>query len=429
MNIIKDQKILKKIIGSRQKDAYQVEEKVEEILKDVILRGDQALKDYTQIYDGVSLETIKISKDDILASCKAVPGPLKEALELAYQRIYAFHSLQKSSSKVLKGQGYTLEERISPLDSVGLYIPGGKAAYPSTVLMNAVPAKIAGVNRVVMVTPPNEKGKVKDSILYAAYLSGVDEIYRIGGSQSIGALTYGTESIRPVDKIVGPGNAYVSAAKKLVSDKVGIDMIAGPSEILILADQGADVTFIAADMIAQAEHDEKAMALVMTTSQALVEPLVLAVEAMVKDHPREAIVRKSLGDWGMIYVAESVDEMLALSNWIGPEHLEILMDNPRTYLKSLRNAGAIFLGPYTPEVLGDYMAGPNHTLPTHGNTKFSSPLNVDDFMKKTSVLEFNRQAMDQLADQVCLIAEDEGLIGHKRAIEIRRQSYDKIKSL
>lgn len=429
MNIIKDQKILKKIIGSRQKDAYQVEEKVEEILKDVILRGDQALKDYTQIYDGVSLETIKISKDDILASREAVPGPLKEALELAYQRIYAFHSLQKSSSKVLKGQGYTLEERISPLDSVGLYIPGGKAAYPSTVLMNAVPAKIAGVKRVVMVTPPNEKGKVKDSVLYAAYLSGVDEIYRIGGSQSIGALTYGTESIRPVDKIVGPGNAYVSAAKKLVSDKVGIDMIAGPSEILILADQGADVTFIAADMIAQAEHDEKAMALVMTTSQALVEPLVLAVEAMVKDHPREAIVRKSLGDWGMIYVAESVDEMLALSNWIGPEHLEILMKNPRAYLKSLRNAGAIFLGPYTPEVLGDYMAGPNHTLPTHGSAKFSSPLNVDDFMKKTSVLEFNRQAMDQLADQVCLIAEDEGLIGHKRAIEIRRQSYDKIKSL
>ena len=424
MNIIKEKKILKEIIASRQKDAYQVEEKVEAILKDVILRGDLALKDYTKRYDGVFLDRLRVCKDDILKAVDGLPGPLKKALDLAYKRIYDFHSLQKSSSKYLKGQGYTLEERLSPLESVGLYVPGGKAAYPSTVLMNAIPAKIAGVERVVMVTPPNEKGQVKDSVLYAAYLCGVDEIYTVGGSQSIGALAYGTESIKAVDKIVGPGNAYVSAAKKLVSDKVGIDMIAGPSEILILADQDADTAFIAADMIAQAEHDEKAMALVMTTSQSLVEPLMVSLEAMVKNHPRQAIVKKALRDWGMIYVAECQDEMIDLCNWIGPEHLEVLLDKPRTYLNRLKNAGAIFLGHYTPEVLGDYMAGPNHTLPTHGRAKFSSPLSVDDFMKKTSILEFDRQAMEALADDLCLIAENEGLIGHKRAIEIRRDKND-----
>lgn len=424
MNIIKDKKILKEIIASRQKDAYQVEEKVEAILKDVILRGDLALKDYTKRYDGVFLDRLRVCKDDILKAVDGLPGPLMKALDLAYKRIYDFHSLQKSSSKYLKGQGYTLEERLSPLESVGLYVPGGKAAYPSTVLMNAIPAKIAGVERVVMVTPPNEKGQVKDSVLYAAYLCGVDEIYTVGGSQSIGALAYGTESIKAVDKIVGPGNAYVSAAKKLVSDKVGIDMIAGPSEILILADQDADTAFIAADMIAQAEHDEKAMALVMTTSQSLVEPLMVSLEAMVKNHPRQAIVKKALRDWGMIYVAECQDEMIDLCNWIGPEHLEVLLDKPRTYLNRLKNAGAIFLGHYTPEVLGDYMAGPNHTLPTHGRAKFSSPLSVDDFMKKTSILEFDRQAMEALADDLCLIAENEGLTGHKRAIEIRRDKND-----
>jgi histidinol dehydrogenase len=429
MNVIRNQSDLKNIISNRRLNIPEVESSVKEILNNVKIKGDQALKDYTEIFDKVQLKSLKISKSDIKSSKDRLPRALKEALEIAYERIYAFHLLQKSDSKTLKGRGYQLEERLSPLESVGLYVPGGKAAYPSTVLMNAIPAKIAGVNRIVMVTPPNEKGRIKDSVLYAAYLVGVDEIYCVGGAQSIAALSYGTETIKAVDKIVGPGNRYVSAAKKIVSDFIGIDMIAGPSEILILADEASDVSFIAADMIAQAEHDEKAMALVMTTCESLVEPLKASLIEMVKDHPREGIIKRALEDFGIIYVSKSIEEIIDLCNWTAPEHLEILLKNPRTYVSTIRNAGAIFLGPYTPEVIGDYIAGPNHTLPTHGTAKFSSPLNVADFMKKTSILEFNRQAMDEVSNYVCLIAEDEGLIGHKRAIEIRRSKDDKNKGL
>lgn len=393
---------------------------VQEIIDAVKVGGDAMLSKYTKVYDDVVSSNFLISDAQRKEGAALIDSKLKEALDLAYERIYDYHSLQVQKNKVISKTHYSLEERILPIEKVGIYVPGGKASYPSTVLMNGIPAKIAGVKKVVMVTPPSQSGTLKPSLLYAAELAGIDEIYALGGAQSIAALAYGTKQIPKVDKIVGPGNIYVSLAKKLVSDQVGIDMIAGPSEVLILADHTSRVDFIAADMIAQAEHDEKASAMVLTADESMIEPLLRTLEEQIKNHPREDIIRKSIEDCGLIAYFQSLDVLYDCCNKIAPEHLEVLTEDPKRDVAYLKNAGAIFLGHYTPEALGDYMAGPNHTLPTHGTSKFSSPLSVDDYIKKTSIVSFDEIGLARLKDHVMCMAEDEGLIGHKLAIEIRR---------
>lgn len=399
-------------LESRDSLSGSVESTVEDIIANVRQNKDQAVKAYTKEFDGVDVE-LKVTEKMIEEAYLSCEAEVISSLKSAKFNIEKYHALQVRSSNVLKEDGIELTERIRGLSAVGIYVPGGKATYPSTVLMNAIPAKLAGVKKIVMVTPP----PIKDSVLVAADLCGVDEIYCVGGAQSIAALTFGTETIPKVKKIVGPGNIYVAVAKKLVSNRVGIDMIAGPSEVLILADEKSNPDFIAADMIAQAEHDEKASSICVSTSKTLLEAVKISLDQQLETAQRRSIARESINAFGALIKVNNTSEMIDLANRIAPEHLEIMIKEDIT--EEIDSAGAIFLGDYAPEALGDYYAGPNHTLPTSGTAIFSSPLGVDDFIKKTSVISYTQAALERSKNIITTIAEDEGLFGHANSIKIR----------
>ncbi|MFD3155327.1 histidinol dehydrogenase [Haloimpatiens sp. FM7330] len=411
---------LEKLFDRNQFEFEEINNKVDKILKNVRVRKDKALKEYTLRFDGVELENFLVSEEEIQASISNVDEALKNDLMRAKENIKKYHQKQlKKSYTLYEGEEVILGQLVNPIERVGIYVPGGKAAYTSTVLMNAVPARIAGVKEIIMVTPPNQEGKIKDSIIYAASIAGVDKIYKLGGAQAIAALAFGTESIQKVSKIVGPGNIYVAMAKKKVSGYVGIDMIAGPSEILIIADELANPRYVAADLISQAEHDEMAAAILVTDSEKLAKKVKEELRFQVEKLERKEIIKKSLRDYGCIIITNCLNDTVQVANEIAPEHLEILTKNPFDIYKMVKNAGAIFLGEFSPEPLGDYFAGTNHTLPTSGTAKFASPLCVDDFLKKTELVYYSKEALLKSKDAIVRIAEDEGLSAHANAIKVR----------
>lgn len=411
---------LNKLLDRSQFEFEEINQTVENILKDVKRRKDKALKEYTMKFDGASIESFLVSQREIEEAFQSIPWDLKQDLEKAHENIRKYHEKQQLNGYTLEEEeDIFLERRITPIEKVGIYVPGGSAAYPSTVLMNAVPGKIAGVKELIMITPPNKEGKIKDSILVAAKIAGVDKIFKVGGAQGIGALAYGTESIPKVSKIVGPGNIYVAMAKRMVAGYVGIDMVAGPSEILIIADKTANPRYVAADLMSQAEHDPLASSILVTDSKKLGEEVLEALKDQIQGLERKEIIEKSLRDFGGIFLTDGLKESLEIANEIAPEHLEILTENPFEVSKEVKNAGAIFIGKFSPEPLGDYFAGTNHTLPTSGTAKFSSPLSVEDFLKKTSVLYYSQTALEKAKDSIIRIANNEGLTAHANAIKIR----------
>jgi histidinol dehydrogenase len=410
---------LKRIIERRSGREQSVEKKVAEIIHAVRRNGDRALFRYTRLYDGVRLDhrTVEVSRREVDAAVKKIPALHLKTLRLAAKRIAAFHRRQMEKSWGYRDPiGMFLGQRITPLERVGVYVPGGKASYPSTVLMNTIPAKVAGVKEVVMTSPIGRDGAL---ILAAARIAGVDRIFRVGGAQAVAALAFGTGSIPKVDKIVGPGNIYVATAKRLVFGEVNIDSIAGPSEILLLADSSADPDHVAADMLSQAEHDELAAALCVTPSPALARRILAALERQTRDTRRRAITLKALENYGAIIVCRGLSEAVEITNAIAPEHVELLVRAPRRWARSIKNAGALFLGPYSTPPLGDYMAGPNHVLPTGGSARFFSPLGTYDFLKRTSVIHAERRGLRALAPDITRLARLEGLDDHARAVEAR----------
>ncbi len=423
MRVLKGQDmedVLSKLGGRNKIDDEEINALVGAILADVRLRRDQALREYTEKFDGVWLKDFSVTRREREAALDNIDRGLKKDLLLAAENIEKFHKKQLSSPYyVYPGSDILLGQLVRPLKKVGIYVPGGSAAYPSTVLMNAIPAKLAGVEEIVMITPPDSKGKIRDSVLVAASIAGVDKIFKLGGAQGIAALAFGTETIGRVEKITGPGNIYVTVAKKLVAGRVGIDMLAGPSEIAIIADETAKPGYIAADLISQAEHDEMAAAILVTNYPPLIDPVLEELEVQSRLLPRQDIIKRSLQDYGAIILTESVEQSIAVVNEIAPEHLEIFTEDPFKVYKGIENAGAIFLGHYSPEPLGDYFAGPNHTLPTGSTAKFSSPLTVDDFMKKMSLIYYSREALLPTKDTIIRLAEEEGLRGHANSLQIR----------
>ncbi|WP_376717040.1 histidinol dehydrogenase [Enterococcus asini] len=393
---------------------------VQEILDNVKERGDAALIDYTAKFDGAKIAAIRVSEEEITAGMAKVDPAFLQVLQRAKANISEFHEKQVTQGFMLTRNGAVMGQRVLPLAKVGVYVPGGTAAYPSTVLMNVIPAKIAGVQKIVLVTPPLQDGSVNPAILAAAKVAGVDEIYRIGGAQAVAALAYGTESVPQVDKIVGPGNIYVAAAKRLVYGTVDIDMIAGPSDVLIVADETANPVHVAADLLAQAEHDVNAQAILVTTQRSLAEATQKEVAQQTAQLPRKAIIEQSIAKNGKIILVENLERALAVANEIAPEHLELAVADPFAWLDQVENAGSVFLGHNTPEVLGDYLAGPNHTLPTERTARFYSPLSVDDFVKHSQYLYYGEAAMKAVADDVILFAETEGLGGHANSIRLRK---------
>lgn len=402
-----------------QEQESDVEEQVKKILRDVKQNGDQSVIAYTEKFDGVHATELRLSKEDIQAGYQRAKLEVVEALEAAKRNIESFHQKQKQSGFIdAEKNGVIRGQLVLPIETVGIYVPGGTARYPSSVLMNALPAKIAGVKRIVMVTPPAENG-VPDGILAAAAICGIEEIYQVGGAQGIAALAYGTQTIPKVDKIVGPGNIYVATAKKILFGEVAIDMIAGPSEIVVLADSQANPRFIAADLLSQAEHDPLARAILITTSRRLAEAVAKEVEQQLNELPRVAIARQSIENHGYIFVVEDIETQFALMNEIAPEHLEIQIENPISHLSRVKHAGSVFLGNYASEPLGDYLAGPNHVLPTSGTARFFSPLGVEDFVKKTAFISYTKEALQLEKDAIITLAKEEGLTGHARAIQVR----------
>ncbi|WP_025786240.1 histidinol dehydrogenase [Sporosarcina sp. D27] len=421
MQILTTREQIKQRIA-RQKTTLTIEQEVRNIIDRVKRFKDAELLMLTKRFDGVTLQALRVSEQEIKEAYNEVSISLLQALKDARGRIQCFHEQQKEESwRIEPEAGVYLGQQVRPLASAGIYIPGGKASYPSTVLMNAIPAKIAGVKRLVLTTPPQANGSVNAAVLVAADLCGVDEIYKVGGAQAIAALAYGTESIQPVLKITGPGNAYVACAKKLVFGDVSIDMIAGPSEVCIWADEQSDLSFVAADLLAQAEHDEDASACCLVPSLKYAESLSIEVSRQLERMDRKEIAKKSIQSNGWIAVVESEEEAIEMINDLAPEHLEIMTINPEKRLDDIEHAGAIFLGAYSPEALGDYMAGPNHTLPTSGTAKFSSPLGVYDFMKKTSIIRYKKEALEQVSDAIIELAKTEQLNGHATAIQVRIQ--------
>lgn len=408
------------ILARKMSESVDVSATVAEILAKVKAGGDQAVKQLTQEIDGVELADLRVAPADIEASVHEISSELLAVLKKAKANITAYHEKQVRQGFVSTSeQGVVMGQRVLPLETVGVYVPGGTAAYPSTVLMDVLPAKIAGVKRIVMITPPSKEGKLAPAILAAAHVAGVDEIYQVGGAQGIAALAYGTETIPAVDKIVGPGNIYVATAKRMVYGLVDIDMIAGPSDVLIVADDSGNPKWLAADLIAQAEHDPLAQAILITTSEPMIQAVKQAVDEQLADLPRQAIARQSLDNNGKLILAQNLAEALALANRVAPEHLELAVDQPFELLGKVKNAGSVFLGHYTPEVLGDYFAGPNHTLPTEGTARFYSPLSVDDYVKKSSYLYYTPEALAEAGPSVELFAKTEHLDGHARSMAIR----------
>jgi histidinol dehydrogenase len=409
------------LLGAKREASAEVGSAVAAILADVRARGDAAVIDYTTRFDKLTLtpETMRFAEDEIAAAVKAVPAKIRAALETAHDRIKAHHEKQKPADHVYEDAlGVTLGTLWTPIEAVGIYVPGGTASYPSSVLMNAVPARIAGVERIAMVVP-TPGGVVNPAVLAAARIAGVDEIYRIGGAQAIGALAYGTATIAPVGKIVGPGNAYVAAAKGQVYGTVGIDMIAGPSEVLVIADSSANPAWVAADLLAQTEHGGGARGILVTTDAALADAVEQEVERQLALLPRAAITREGWDQFGAVITVPSLDRAAELANRIASEHLELAIDNPRALLPKIRNAGAIFLGHHTPEAIGDYVGGSNHVLPTAGSARFASGLGVLDFMKRTSLLACDPTSLATLAGPAITLAETEGLDAHGRSVAIR----------
>lgn len=405
-------------------------EAVKAIVQAVKAEGDAALLRYTEQFDGMKLEAsgLRVTKEELEAAYAAVEPTFVTAIRGAAENIRAFHARQKRNSWMdLQPDGSLLGQIIRPLKRVGVYVPGGKAAYPSSVLMNVIPAQVAGVPEIVMVTPPATGGKagIDPYILVAAAEAGVHEIYRVGGAQAIAALAYGTDTIRPVDKICGPGNIYVALAKREVYGVVDIDSIAGPSEIAVLADDSADPAYVAADLLSQAEHDEMASAILVTPSEAFAKACQAEVERQLAALPRKAIAGASIERYGAIILVDTVEAGIDVINQLAPEHFELIVDNPMSYLGQVENAGAIFLGPYSSEPVGDYFAGPNHIIPTNGTARFSSPVDVDDFIKKSSLIYYSKEALLENGATIMELARREGLEGHARAIEIRLQQEGK----
>ncbi|WP_411333902.1 histidinol dehydrogenase [Metabacillus indicus] len=393
---------------------------VKSIIEEVKQKGDAALFAFTEKFDGVTLSDLKVTEAETQAAYQELDQETADIIREAAANIRSFHEKQKRESwMTYKEDGTMLGQKITPLDAAGVYVPGGTAAYPSSVLMNVIPAQAAGVKRIVLVSPPNKEGALPAGVLVAAKELGVEEIYKAGGAQAIAALAYGTETIRPVDKITGPGNIYVALAKREVFGDVAIDMIAGPSEIVVLADKTAVPGEVAADLLSQAEHDALASSVLVTDSMELAEAVSSEVEKQLETLPRREIASPSIENYGCIYVADSLDEAVEAVNELAPEHLEILTENPMELVGSIRHAGAIFLGRYSSEPVGDYFAGPNHVLPTNGTARFSSPLSVDDFIKKTSIISYSEKAFAQSAEKIAAFARLEGLEAHARAIEER----------
>ncbi len=409
-------------IFARTEPAFNVEAIVADIIANVRSRGDAALYEYCEKFDKARLACLQVGKEEIEEAVASVEPGFLDILRRAAENIRQFHSRQVRNSFVLTGEkGIVMGQKVIPVDRAGLYVPGGTAAYPSTVLMDAIPARLAGVREVVMVTPPNSEGKVNPVILAAASIAGVDKIFKVGGAQAVAALAYGTESIPRVDKIVGPGNAFVAEAKKQVFGQVSIDMIAGPSEILIVADGISNPRHLAADLLSQAEHDKLASAVLVTDSAALAAAVQAELEIQIPQLERGDIARASIDNNGKIIVAEDLMQAIDIANEIAPEHLELCVDNPFDYLDAIRHAGSIFMGRNCPEALGDYFAGPNHTLPTSGTARFSSPLSVDDFVKKTQFTYYTRSALEEVAQDVACFARQEGLTAHARSAVIRTE--------
>ncbi len=409
-------------IFARVVPAMNVEAIVTDIIENVKANGDKALFEYCEKFDKAVLTDLRVSEDEINEAVAAVEPKFLEILEKAASNIRKFHEKQVRNSFIINDEnGIVIGQKVIPVDCAGLYVPGGTAAYPSTVLMDSIPAKIAGCKEVVMVTPPNKEGKVNPVILAAAKVAGIDKIFKVGGAQAIAALAYGTQSIPKADKIVGPGNAFVAEAKKQVFGQVSIDMIAGPSEILIVADGKSNPAHVAADLLSQAEHDTMASAVLVTESEELAKAVQAELEKQIPMLERAEIARKSIDDNGKIIVADDLSKAIEIANEIAPEHLELCVDNPFDYLDSIRHAGSIFMGRNCPEALGDYFAGPNHTLPTSGTAKFSSPLSVDDFVKKTQYTYYTKEALERVAKDVAFFAEKEGLTAHAKSAVIRTE--------
>lgn len=414
---------IKEWISSRSNDTdAKVEGIVQEIIQNVKTNKDQALFDYTKQFDQVSLSSLQVTKKELDQACAQVDPSFIKDMEEAKENIIFYHEAQKRKSfELTKEAGVYLGQRVIPLQRVGVYVPGGRAAYPSSVLMNVLPARIAGVEEIIMVTPPNKDGSIDPYIAAAAKIAEVDRIYKVGGAQAVAALAYGTESIPRVDKIVGPGNIFVATAKKQVYGQVDIDMIAGPSEILVIADEDANPAFVAADLISQAEHDPMASSILCTTSLTLAKQVIEEADRQANALPKKAIIQESFTNFGAVMVLNTIEECIAVSNEIAPEHLELMVKEPKQYLDQVRNAGSVFLGYYTCESIGDYFGGTNHVLPTSGTARFYSALNVDNFVKKSSYLYWSEEALKKDGQKIINIAEHEHLDGHANAVKVRLQ--------
>lgn len=413
--------ILQNLLKRSPNNYTEFEDRVNEIIENVHTRKDAAVFDYTRQFDHAEItkDNILVTEEEIREAYEQVDASLLAVIRKALVNIKKYHEKQVQNSWFTTEDGIILGQKVTPLETVGVYVPGGKAVYPSSLLMNVLPAKIAGVSRIIMCTPPENNGKVYPSTLVAAKEAGVDEIYKAGGAQAVAAMAFGTESIPKVDKIVGPGNIYVALAKKAVFGYVGIDSIAGPSEILVIADETANPRFVAADLLSQAEHDEMASAILITTSQTLAEQVSAETDKFIQKLSRKAIIQKSLDNYGYILVADTMDEAIATANEIASEHLEIVTADPFHVMTKIKNAGAIFIGTYSSEPLGDYFAGPNHVLPTNGTAKFFSALSVDDFIKKSSIISYSREALEKVHEDIEQFAECEQLTAHANSIRVR----------
>ena len=407
-------------IIKKRSNTLNIRKGVEDIIKNVRSYGDKALRDYTLDFDKVYIEKFKVEEEEIDKAYNQCDLEFIEILKESIENIKKYHEKKKKTSYIYQKElGIYMGQRLIPMDSVAIYVPGGKAAYPSSVLMNAIPAQVAGVKEIVLVTPPNKDGKINKQILVAAKLCGINKIYKLGGAQAIAALTYGTESVENVSMIVGPGNAFVAEAKRQVYGDVGIDMVAGPSEILIVADEKANPKYIAADLMSQAEHDELASSILITTSKELAEKVNEEIKVQIKGLNRRDIIKNSLNKFGKIIICNSIEKSIEVANLIAPEHLELLIDNPIEYLEQVKSAGSVFLGEYTPEPIGDYFGGTNHVLPTGGTAKFSSPLSVDTFIKKSSFLYYSQKAVKRDGKKIIRFANEEGLTAHANSIKVR----------
>ena len=412
--------LIKKLKDRADNTNDDIEKSVKTILADVKARGDVALFEYSEKFDKVKLTSLRMTEEEKEEAIAKVPSELKATIDRAAENIYSFHEKQKQQSWIDNRNGRIMGQRVLPLRRVGLYVPGGSAAYPSSVLMNAIPAKVAGVESIVMVTPPKNEG-VNPAVIYAAKVAGVSDIVTVGGAQAVAAMAYGTDSIEQVDKIVGPGNIFVATAKRLVFGTVDIDMFAGPSEVLVIADENADPAYVAADFMSQAEHDPMAASVLVTTSEKLVDEVRNEIEKQIKTLSRAEIIEKSLLTYGSAVIVDTLDDAAKVSDKIAPEHLELMVDQPFELLGKVRNAGSVFLGANSPEPLGDYFAGPNHVLPTNGTARFSSALSTDSFVKKSSYLYYSNEALNEYADDVIRFANAEGLTAHANSIIVRKK--------